>query len=132
MRHLRKQAAPEALIEVGRLNAPSDRSKSGTVVFDVVDNETLTSSVRISDQSTAHAWSKPGEPTVLSVECVLCWVVLRRIYGQTTWYGRAWQLSVCGEARWCGSTRRSLFLVVLRFAQECFASCVHFWQARGG
>ena len=95
MRHLRKQAAPDALIEIGLLNAPSYRSKRGTIVFDIVDDETLTSSVGISDQSTAHAWSKPGEPIVLSLECVLCWVVLRRVYSQTSWYGRTWQLYVC-------------------------------------
>ena len=77
MRHLRKQATPDTLVEIRLLNAPTYRSKRGAIVFDIVDDETFTTSVRISDQSTAHARSEPGEPTVLSLKCVLSWVILR-------------------------------------------------------
>ena len=89
MRHLWEHSPPDTLVQVGVLDSPANMSERLAVVFDITYSETVTASMCVSDQGTSHALAEARITTVLPGDCVLKWIILRRIELETSCNGRA-------------------------------------------
>ena len=77
MGHIGDNAPPDILLKVLIMDTPADRPEGRPVISDIVDNHTVSTSARITNQCTAHSGAEASNSTVLPRERILCRVVPR-------------------------------------------------------
>ena len=77
--HFWEDTAPNALVKVRVISAPSNSPQGPTDIFTVAYKQAVAATSRVTNNCTAHARAETCHSVILPLDCILIWIVVEGV-----------------------------------------------------